>query len=132
MNSPLARCLLVTCLSALAVTLFALQLPSPGSAELQTVGKARKQRLVKEQFAPEQQEAFEVFASRCTKCHAMSRPIAALNTGIPPVSGGDFNKKGIKKYVVKMMRKPNSGIDRKDAKTIIAFLLHARQVAESK
>lgn len=128
---PLTRCLVATCVAFLAVGLLAFQLPSSGSADLQTVGKARKQRLVKDQFAAEQQAAFEIFAKRCTKCHAMSRPIAALNTGITPVSGGDFNKKGIKKYVVKMMRKPNSGIDRKDAKTIIKFLLHAREVADS-
>jgi hypothetical protein len=59
----------------------------------------------------------------------MARPIAALTTGITPVSGGTFEKKGIKKYVVKMMRKPNSGITKADARQILKFLIHARGLA---
>ena len=103
---------------------------SPASAELRTTGRGRSQRLDRNQFPPEQQLRYDLFASKCTQCHAMSRPIAALTTGITPVSGGTFDEDGIKRYVVRMMRKPNSGIDRNDARAIIEFLTYARDLAQ--
>ena len=61
----------------------------------------------------------------------LSRPISALQSGITPVTGGDFDKTGIRRYVVRMMRKPNSGIDRRDAREIILFLEYAREAAQA-
>ncbi len=60
----------------------------------------------------------------------MARPIRALNTGITPVTGGTFDEEGIRRYVVRMMRKPNSEIERADAREIILFLNFARSRAQ--
>jgi hypothetical protein len=60
----------------------------------------------------------------------MERPISALKTGVTPVSGGRFDEKGMKLYVVKMMRKPNSGITKQDAKVILEFLRYARALEQ--
>ena len=103
-----------------------------GASGLQTVGEGDKQQLVASQFSPEDQARYKTFKQKCTKCHAMSRPIAALRTGITPVSGGTFETKGIKKYVVKMMRKPNSGIRKEQAREIVLFLRNARARAKAK
>lgn len=102
------------------------------NGQLKVVGEGDKQELAVDQFAPAQREAYTTFKARCTKCHAMARPIAALQTGVTPISSDEFEKKGIKKYVVKMMRKPNSGISKKDAKAIVGFLQHARGIAKGK
>ncbi|HEX3776607.1 MAG TPA: hypothetical protein VHV51_19175 [Polyangiaceae bacterium] len=91
-----------------------------------------KMELVPEQFTSDDRARYPLFKQKCTKCHAMSRPIAALRTGITPVTGGKFDEDGIKKYVVKMMRKPKSGIDKDDAKELILFLRDARHIAEGK
>jgi len=93
---------------------------------LQVQGTGKAQRLVRAQFAPAVRTGYDLFAVKCTKCHELARPIAALKTGLTPISGGDFNEKGIKEYVVKMMRKPNSGITKDDAKQIIGFMRDAR------
>ncbi len=114
---------------ALLVLVVGLFAASPAVAELQTVGKGIKVTLVAEQFDAKYRPGFDIFAKRCTKCHEMSRPIAALQTGITPVSGHDFDAKYIKVYVVKMMRKANSGITKADAKQIILFLRHALKLA---
>ena len=99
-------------------------------AALKTAGSGKKVRLVGAQFSDEQQGNFKVFNEKCAKCHSLARPIAALNTGRTPVSGGEFSDSYIKKYVVKMMRKPNSGITKVDAKKIILFLRHAKKQAK--
>jgi cytochrome c1 len=100
-----------------------------GHAELKTQGEGKAQTLVRSQFSAALQPAYDTFASHCTKCHEMARPISALRTGITPISGGQFDAKGIRDYVVKMMRKPNSGITKDDAKDIIEFLRQARDLA---
>jgi len=99
---------------------------------LKVTGEGKTQVLAPHQFSGEQRFRFALFQNRCTKCHPMSRVIAALQTGITPVSGGSFGGKDIKKYVVKMMRKPNSGIDKSDAKELVLFLRYARELGNKK
>ncbi len=98
---------------------------------LETAGTGDKTLLVRDQFSDEMRVRFDVFAVRCTKCHAMARPIAALQTGITPVTGHVFDQTTVKKYVLKMMRKPKSGITKADAKTILEFLTYALAIAEA-
>ena len=64
------------------------------------------------------QEAYKVFASKCSKCHTLARPINSPYT-IP---------EEWERYVKMMMRKPGSGIDPKSAKTIYEFLKYDSQV----
>jgi hypothetical protein len=112
----------------LAITLVLVPFQS-SSAKLKTEGTGKAAVLVPGQFSEVMLPRFELFAKKCTRCHEMSRPIAALQTGITPVSGGRFDRKGMKKYVVKMMRKPNSGIAKSDAREILKFILYARKLA---
>ena len=98
-------------------------------AELKTTGAGKEQRLVPDQFPPDQQERLKLFESRCGKCHDLGRPITAIKSGLTPLSGGKFDEDGIKNYVTKMMRKPNSGVEAADAKEIILFLRFARSLA---
>jgi hypothetical protein len=114
----------------LAVVAFSL-LPARSFAELKTAGKGKEQRLVAEQFPAEQKTRLALFEQRCSHCHELARPISALLTGLTPISSSVFDSDGVKTYVVKMMRKPNSGIDKEDAKELIAFLSFARQLAKA-
>jgi hypothetical protein len=98
-------------------------------AALKVKGKGDEQTLVREQFAPEQRAGYDLFRQKCTRCHELARPIAALVTGVTPLSGDPFDEGGIKRYVVKMMRKPHSGIVRDEARELISFLTYARALA---
>lgn len=111
---------IITC-----VVLVVVSYPMLARSELKTIGQGDKTVIVRDQFPDEQKPRFDIFAVRCTKCHAMARPIMALRTGISPVTGGVFDESTLKKYVVKMMRKPNSGIAKDDAKEILTFLTYA-------
>ena len=96
------------------------------SAALKVQGKGKDQTLVRDQFATDQRARYDMFQQKCTRCHELARPISALLNGVTPLSADKFDEEGIKKYVVKMMRKPNSGIEQNDAKEIITLLRFAR------
>jgi hypothetical protein len=119
-------------LAAIAVALTLLVTAGVTRAELKLKGSGKSQELVREQFSAKDQAGYDLFASRCTKCHEIARPVSALVSGVTPISNSPFDVDGIKKYVVKMMRKPNSGISKDDAKGIIDFLTTARQKATEK
>jgi hypothetical protein len=111
-----------------AILLFALA-PAAASAALKVQGKGKEQTLVRDQFAAEQRPRYDMFAQKCTRCHELARPISALLSGVTPLSADKFDEEGIKKYVVKMMRKPNSGIVKEEARELISFLTYARSLA---
>ena len=78
-------------------------------------------------FNDTQTQQYSVFKQRCSQCHEISRPLQAVETGISPVSHQTFGLKEIKRYVIKMMRKPNSGITKPEAKQIILFLRNLKE-----
>jgi hypothetical protein len=63
------------------------------------------------------QEAYSVFAVKCSKCHTLARP---LNARIR-------DPEHWVRYVTRMRRNPSSGINAKDAETILRFLLYYTQ-----
>jgi hypothetical protein len=98
-------------------------------AELKVTGSGKDARMSPEQFPAEHQDRLKLFEAKCGKCHDLDRPIIAVKTGKTPVSGGPFDDDGVKAYVTKMMRKPNSGVEQADAKEIIILLRFARTLA---
>ena len=104
---------------------------SSGWGELITKGEGRKKIIVRDQFSEKVRKQYDIFAKKCTQCHSMSRPTSALINGKTPVTGSRFEKRDIKKYVIKMMRKPNSGISKSEAKSILRFLITARIKAKN-
>ena len=100
----------------------------PAYASLKTIKRGKSTVLVASQFKGPLAKEFSFFQAKCTQCHDLHRPTYALTKGKTPLAGDAFDRKGVKKYVVKMMRKPNSGISRDDAKRIIKFLLAAKKL----
>ena len=85
-------------------------------------GEGDKLQMDTTNFTDEQRKQYEVFDAKCGRCHTLKRPVQAVETGMSPISSKPFQRKHIKKYVVKMMRKPNSKIEKKEAREIILFL----------
>ncbi len=63
-------------------------------------------------YSPEMQKAYKVFASKCSKCHTIARPINTMMT-----------RDEWERYVKRMMHKPNSGISDSQGKEIFEFLV---------
>lgn len=69
-------------------------------------------------YPADMQAGYKVFAQRCSKCHTLSRPISS-----------DYaTKDEWSRYVKRMMRKPGSGINKKDGKLIFEFLVYDSSV----
>ena len=62
-------------------------------------------------YPPEQQARYPVFLVKCAKCHPVSRPINSR-----------FDSSEWKRYMKKMIRRPNSGINEEQAADIYEFL----------
>lgn len=67
-------------------------------------------------YPPELQKTYNLFRTKCSKCHTIARPI---NT---TMSRAEWER-----YVKRMMHKPNSGISGGDGKRIFEFLVYDQQ-----
>jgi hypothetical protein len=65
-------------------------------------------------YPPEIQQAYQVFAFRCSRCHSLARPLNAQVTD---------NQHWVE-YVARMRRQPGSGISRSNARVILKFLFY--------
>ena len=72
-------------------------------------------------YPPEQQSAYKLFSSKCSKCHTVARPINTTMT-----------REQWEMYVKRMMHKPNSGINGNQGKAIFDFLLYDQQTRKDK
>ena len=58
-----------------------------------------------------QQKQYDVYAAKCSKCHPLARSVNAR-----------FNATEWKRYMKRMIRRPNSGINEEQAALIYEFL----------
>ena len=62
-------------------------------------------------YPPEQQANYAVFEVKCSKCHPLARPVNSR-----------FSAVEWKRYMKRMIRRPNSGINEEQAAKIYDFL----------
>ncbi len=62
-------------------------------------------------FPAKQQKNYEVYAAKCSKCHPLARSVNAR-----------FNATDWKRYMKRMIRRPNAGINDDQAALIYEFL----------
>ena len=67
-------------------------------------------------------ESFDLMQVKCIKCHTMERTVIAIQTGRAPITGQPFNKQAVKAYGIKMLRKPNSDMNKKEIRDLVVFL----------
>lgn len=65
-------------------------------------------------YPAEQQQAYKLFQTKCSSCHAIAR---GINTEM--VLPGDWER-----YIKRMMFKPNSGISNDEGKTLYRFMVY--------
>jgi hypothetical protein len=62
-------------------------------------------------YPPAQQKEYDIYAGKCAKCHPLARSVNAR-----------FNSTDWKRYMKRMIRRPNSGINEEQAAKIYDFL----------
>ena len=105
------------------VILFALLLLSSAAhAGLKVVGRGDSMRFDPSAFPPNMKADYEIMKVKCIKCHTLERTIVAITTGIAPISGQIFDRNATKAYGVKMMRKPDSNMNKQEVKAVVDLM----------
>lgn len=91
-------------------------------AGLRAVGKGDAMRLDPSAFPADMKSAYEVMRVKCVKCHTLERTIIAIQTGVAPISGQPFDRNATKAYGIKMMRKPDSNMNKQEVKIVVELM----------
>jgi cytochrome c5 len=125
MNSKIVAILL----SATALVLTETRQCRAADAPLDAETKARVERFEKgpatidvSKYPQGVQENYEVFSTKCTQCHKLSRPINS-DYAMPE----EWSR-----YIKRMMHKPGSGISAGDGKKIFDFLAYDSSIRKKK
>jgi len=94
----------------------------PCYAGLKVIGKGDAMRLDPSGFPPEMKAAYEIMKVKCVKCHTLERTIVAIQTGIAPISGQPFDRGATKAYGIKMLRKPDSNMNKQEVKATVDLM----------
>jgi hypothetical protein len=99
-------------------------------AGLRVVGKGDTMRLDPSGFPPNMKASYEIMRAKCIKCHTLERTIVALQTGIAPISGQPFDRNATKAYGIKMLRKPDSNMNKQEVKAVVELMNYLLDLAE--
>ena len=94
----------------------------PCHAALKTVGKGDKLTFDASSFPPQMKSNWEIMKVKCIKCHTMERTVVSITTGIAPISGQLFERNATRAYGIKMMRKPDSNMNKQEVKATVDLM----------
>ncbi len=95
---------------------------TPALAGLRVIGSGDSMRLDPSPFPPNMRANYDVMKVRCIKCHTLERTIVAIRTGIAPISGQPFDRTATKAYGIKMLRKPDSNMNKQEVKATVDLM----------
>ena len=90
--------------------------------DLKTVGSGDAMNFDPSGFRSDMRPKFEIMNAKCVKCHTMERTIVAIKTGVAPISGQPFDRSATKAYGVKMLRKPDSDMNKEQVKAVVDLM----------
>jgi len=99
-------------------------------AGLKVIGKGDATRLDSASFPPAMKANYEIMRVKCVKCHTLERTIVAIQTGVAPISGQPFDRSATKAYGVKMLRKPDSNMNKAEVKASVELMNYLLSEAE--
>lgn len=106
----------------LLLLLVGLSVYSIAEARIKVSGRGAKMNFSADSIPENYKAAFDLMQRKCIKCHTMERTVISVQTGTAPITGQPFNKQAVKAYGIKMLRKPNSDMDKKEIRDIVVLL----------
>lgn len=91
-------------------------------ARVKVSGRGAKMNFSTESIPETYKPSFDLMQAKCVKCHTMERTVIAVQTGRAPITGQPFNKQAVKAYGIKMLRKPNSDMNKKEIRDVVVLL----------
>ncbi len=95
---------------------------SLADARIKVKGRGDRMNFDPESIDPNFRPSFELMTKKCVKCHTMERTVISVQTGRAPITGQPFNKQAVKAYGIKMLRKPNSEMNKQEIRDIVLLL----------
>jgi hypothetical protein len=95
---------------------------APANAALKTIGKGDSLRFDPNSIPANMKPSFKIMEVKCVKCHTLERTVVAIQTGIAPISGQPFDRAATKAYGVKMLRKPDSNMNKQEVKAVVDLM----------
>ena len=108
---------IVTC-AAVVVVMFCV----PCFASIKTVGKGDSLNFDAASIPAAMKGSFDTMKVRCIKCHTMERTVVAITTGIAPITGQPFDRAATRAYGIKMLRKPDSNMNKQEVKSVVDLM----------
>jgi hypothetical protein len=95
---------------------------SLADARIKVKGRGDKMNFDPESIDANFRPSFDLMTKKCVKCHTMERTVISIQTGRAPITGQPFNKQAVKAYGIKMLRKPNSEMNKQEIRDIVLLL----------
>jgi len=106
----------------LLTALITLVLTASADARIKVKGRGAAMNFDPASIPEQFQASYKLMSIKCTKCHTMERTVIAIQTGRAPITSQPLDKASIMAYGVKMMRKPNSDMSKKEIRDIVLLL----------
>lgn len=95
---------------------------SLADARVKVKGRGARMNFDPDSIQANYRPSFDLMNAKCIKCHTLERVVIAVQTGRAPITGQPFNKQAVKAYGIKMLRKPNSNMNKKEIRDIVIFM----------
>lgn len=92
------------------------------NAALKLSGKGEKLTFDPSGIPSELKPSWEIMKVKCIKCHTMERTVVSVTTGVAPISGQPFDRSATRAYGIKMMRKPDSNMNKQEVKATVDLM----------
>ena len=91
-------------------------------ASVRTIGRGDSMNFDSSGIPSNMRASFETMKVRCIKCHTMERTVVAITTGVAPITGQPFDRAATRAYGVKMLRKPDSNMNKQEVKVVVDLM----------
>ena len=102
--------------------LITLVVSASADARIKVKGRGAAMNFDSASIPPQYQATNEMMTKKCSKCHTMERTVVAIQTGRAPITGQIFDRQAVKAYGIKMLRKPNSDMNKQDIRDVVILL----------
>jgi hypothetical protein len=104
------------------VALFTLVVVSVADARIRVKGRGAKMNFDPDSIPAQYKAQFDLMSRKCVKCHTMERTVIAVQTGRAPITGQPFERQAVKAYGIKMLRKPDSNMNKQEIRDVVILL----------
>lgn len=95
---------------------------TPCHARLKVVGSGDGMAFDPSAYPANMKASYAIMKVKCIKCHTLERTVVAITTGVAPITGQPFDRNATRAYGVKMLRKPDSNMNKQDVKAVVELM----------